>query len=146
MILAFSLGDSVVNHFASLCSWFSVPSNGSRGSGENARLCPALRARLSSCKKSDTGVFISLGKRTYLIAIFADGGAFGSCSVQSSSQAHKTVCGCSKGVKICGWVPSLDFGDGGASIPGDKPKKNSQSVMPIYSDLPFDSEVTFVHG
>src|SRR6266536_105154 len=81
MIFAFSLGDNVVNHFASLCSRFSVQFKRSRGGGEYARLCPALKAGLSSCKKSDSALLVILGRTTYLMAIFADGGAFGSCSV-----------------------------------------------------------------
>lgn len=48
MILAFSFGDNVVNHFASLCCRISVWTEESAEVGEYARLYPAVRAGLGS--------------------------------------------------------------------------------------------------
>jgi hypothetical protein len=72
MILAFSLGDSVVNHFASLCCPFST-GQGRLWIHRDLRLCPAARAESSSCKKL---AMVTSGHRwsagwTYLMAIFA---------------------------------------------------------------------------
>jgi hypothetical protein len=46
-----------------------------------------------------------------------------------------------RGVKICGRVMSLGFGDGGAAIN----PKNKSIRHAIYFDLPLDSKAPFVH-
>jgi hypothetical protein len=50
MIFAFSFGDSVVNHFASLCGRISGQLGKSTNDGEYTRLYPAVRAGSNSCK------------------------------------------------------------------------------------------------
>jgi hypothetical protein len=51
MIFAFSFGDNVVNHFASLCGRISGQLGESGIVGEHAQLCPAVRAGSNSCQE-----------------------------------------------------------------------------------------------
>jgi hypothetical protein len=73
MIFAFSFGDSVVNHFASLC--VRISGQLVRRSVKHVQLFPAARAGSDSCQMlavTNSGSSASKALQAYLIAIDGD--------------------------------------------------------------------------